>query len=160
MGAGDASPASVALARNLGRGIAERGWVLLTGGRPEGVMAAASAGAKEVEGSLTVGILPSASGGVGPAVDLAVFTGLGEARNMVNVLSSDVVVACGVEGPGTVSEIALGLKAGKPVVLLGADPAALAFFRGLTAAGRLLEAKTVSDALRIIHAELGRTPVR
>lgn len=158
MGAGEATRGSLQLARELGRGIAQQGWVLLTGGRPEGVMAAASAGAKEVPGSLVLGILPSASGGVGPDVDVAVFTGMGEARNVVNVLSSDVVVACGVEGPGTASEVALGLKAGRLVLLLGADPAALAFFRQLGGRGRLLEARTVSEALDLIRSEIGPAP--
>jgi uncharacterized protein (TIGR00725 family) len=151
MGSGEASPTSTATARELGRLIAERGWVLLTGGRPVGVMAAACAGAKEVVGSLTLGILPSSSGGVGADVDLAVFTGLGDARNAVNVLSSDVLVACGVEGPGTASEVALGLKAAKPVILLGAAPAAAVFFQGLHCAGRLLQAGSAAEAVRLIE---------
>ncbi len=151
MGAGEPSPSSEADARELGRLIAERGWVLLTGGRPVGVMAAACAGAKEVPGSLTLGILPSSSGGAGADVDVAVFTGMGDARNAVNVLSSDVVVACGVEGPGTASEVALGLGAAKPVILLGASPVAAAFFQELHCAGRLLEAGSASETIRLIE---------
>jgi uncharacterized protein (TIGR00725 family) len=150
MGAGEASRESLAAARELGRMIAERGWILLTGGRPLGVMAAACAGAKEVPGSLTLGILPSASGGVDPGVDVAVFTGLGDARNAINVLTSDIVVACGVEGPGTASEVALALKADKPVILLGAAPAAGAFFRTVAGAGRLHEARTPAEAVQQI----------
>jgi uncharacterized protein (TIGR00725 family) len=155
MGAGDPSAASLAAAYELGRLIAERGWIVLTGGRPEGVMAAASAGAKKVRGSLTLGILPAASGGVGADVDLAIFTGMGEARNAINVLTSDVVVACGAEGPGTVSEIALGLKAGKPVILLGASAPARSFFGSVRAGGRLLEAAAPQDVVRLIEEELG-----
>jgi uncharacterized protein (TIGR00725 family) len=154
MGSGQASESSTAVALELGRLIAERGWVLLTGGRPAGVMAAACAGAKQVAGSLTLGILPSSSGGVGADVDLAVFTGMGDARNAINVLSSDVVVACGVEGPGTASEVALGLKAAKPVILLAAAPAAAAFFRELESAGRLLEAGSALEAVGLIEAVL------
>jgi uncharacterized protein (TIGR00725 family) len=149
MGAGEPGAQSLAHARRLGRLVAERGWVVLTGGRPAGVMAAACAGAKEVPGSLTLGILPSSSGGVSPDVDVAVFTGLGDARNAVNVLSSDVVIACGVEGPGTASEVALGLKAEKPVILLGASPEAAAFFRRVACAGSLTEAASPEDAVRI-----------
>ena len=149
MGAGEPGPASLADARRLGRLVAERGWVVLTGGRPAGVMAAALAGAKEVPGSLTLGILPSSHGGVSPDVDLAVFTGMGDARNAVNVLTSDVVVACGVEGPGTASEVALGLKAEKPVILLRAAAEAAAFFRRVAGAGRLLEAERPEDAVRL-----------
>jgi uncharacterized protein (TIGR00725 family) len=162
MGAGEAGTQSLADARRLGRLVAERGWVVLTGGRPAGVMAAASAGAKEVPGSLTLGILPSSSGGVSPDVDIAVFTGLGDARNAVNVLSSDVVIACGVEGPGTASEVALGLKAEKPVILLRASFEAIAFYRRVAGAGRLLEADTPEDAVRIVEelVEQGRRTTR
>jgi hypothetical protein len=70
------------------------------------------------------------------------------------VLSSDVVVACGVEGPGTASEVALGLKATKPVILLAAAPGAVAFFRGLRCAGRLLEAGSALEAVRLIEEVL------
>jgi uncharacterized protein (TIGR00725 family) len=155
MGAGEPSAGNLAAARELGRLVAERGWVLLTGGRPEGVMAAASAGAKEISGSLTLGILPSAGGGEGRDVDIAVFTGMGEARNMINVLSSDVIVACGVEGPGTVSEIALGLKAEKPVILLGASESARELFQGIRGRALLLHAGTPQQVVNLIENELG-----
>jgi uncharacterized protein (TIGR00725 family) len=158
MGAGEPSAMSLAAAEELGKLIAERGWILLTGGRPVGVMAAASAGAKQVRGSLTLGIIPEASGGVGPDVDLAIFTGMGDARNAINVLTSDVVVACGVEGPGTVSEIALALKAGKPVILVGAPAAARTFFGSLRAKGRLYEAAIAREAVRVLEEELALRP--
>jgi hypothetical protein len=128
--------------------VAERGWIVLTGGRPEGVMAAANAGAKSVPGSITLGILPSAAEGVGPDVDIAVFTGLGDARNAINVLSSDVVVACGVEGPGTASEVALALKSERPVILLGPSPEAAAFFRQVAGRAELRQAETAEAAMR------------
>jgi uncharacterized protein (TIGR00725 family) len=153
MGAGAPSPGCMAAARELGRLLAERGWIVLTGGRPEGVMAAASAGAKEVPGSLTLGILPGVSG-AGPDVDVAVFTGIGEARNAINVLTSDVIVACGVEGPGTLSEVALALKADKTVILLQPSEPAHIFFESLASAGRLLEAAVPGDAVRILEEKL------
>jgi uncharacterized protein (TIGR00725 family) len=155
MGSGENSSPSLAQARELGRLLAQQGWIVLTGGRPEGVMEAASAGAKEVPGSLTLGVLPGAKGGAGAHVDIAIFTGMGEARNAVNVLTSDVVVACGIEGPGTVSEIALALKAEKPVILLGATPAARELFGGIRGGGLLLEAATPGDAVTLIRKELG-----
>jgi uncharacterized protein (TIGR00725 family) len=160
MGASEAGPARLATARELGRRLAEQGWIVLTGGRPAGVMAAATAGAKTVPGSLTLGILPSAAGDVGPDVDVAVFTGMGEARNAINVLTSDVVVACGVEGPGTASEVALALRAGKPVVLLQPSPAASAFVREVAAAvaGRALEVASAALAVRAIHEQLAVPP--
>jgi uncharacterized protein (TIGR00725 family) len=153
MGAGEPSPGCRTAARELGRLLAERGWIVLTGGRPEGVMAAASAGAKQVPGSLTLGILPGVSG-AGPDVDVAVFTGMGEARNAINVLTSDVIVACGVEGPGTLSEVALALRADKIVILLQASEPARSLFRSLPTGGRLLEAAAPVDAVRILEEKL------
>ncbi|MFL5449630.1 MAG: hypothetical protein ACJ8AX_13860, partial [Gemmatimonadales bacterium] len=158
MGASEASSQSLASARELGTLLARRGWIVLTGGRPEGVMAAASAGAKQVPGSLTLGILPGTAGGTGPDVDIAVFTGMGEARNMINVLTSDVVIACGVEGAGTVSEVALALKAEKPVILLAAGSAARELFGGM--GGRLLTAATAEEAVHLIEAQLRIAPWR
>lgn len=155
MGAGEPAPMTREAAGRLGRLVAEAGWVLLTGGRPAGVMDAASAGAKAVPGSLTVGILPSGpEGPVSAHVDLAVFTGLGEARNAVNVLSSDVVVACGVEGPGTASEVALALRAGRPTILLAASPAAAAFFRTLTSGAVPYQADTPEAVIALIERQL------
>jgi uncharacterized protein (TIGR00725 family) len=157
MGAARAGPESLEAARRLGRLVAERGWVVLTGGRPAGVMEAACEGAKEVPGSITLGILPSAGGEASGAIDLAVFTGMGDARNAINVLTSDVVVACGVEGPGTASEIALALKAGRPVVLLGAPADATAFYRRVARGERLLEADTPEEAVRLVERLLDET---
>lgn len=107
-------------AYQLGELIAKEGWVLLTGGRKAGVMDAASRGAKAA-GGLTVGILPDRDRqGISEAVDIAIATDSGNGRNNINVLSSDVVVACGM-GLGTASEVALALKNGKTVVLLNDD---------------------------------------
>ena len=153
MGAGEPSPRHLALARELGREIAKAGWILLTGGRDLGVMDAASAGAKEIAGSLTLGILPEASSRVSSHVDVAVFTDLGNARNNINVLTSDVVVACGVEGPGTASEVALALKSGKPVVLLAADEAALRFFQGM-APDRIQVVNNISEVIETVRTTL------
>jgi uncharacterized protein (TIGR00725 family) len=128
---------------------------VLTGGRPVGVMAEACAGAKEVPHSLTLGILPGTEGDLGPHVDVAVFTGMGDARNVINVLTSDVVVACGVEGPGTASEVSLALKSRKPVILLGASESARVFFSGVAPRGRLITAAVPGDVVKIIQGELG-----
>jgi uncharacterized protein (TIGR00725 family) len=131
----------------LGRRIAAEGWILLTGGRNCGVMDAASRGAHAVPGSVTVGILPSGSGSsdVSAAVDIAIFTAMGDARNAINVQSSDVVVAFGAATAGTVSEVALALKAGKPVVLLGASASAREFLTRCE--GVILVASDVDDAM-------------
>jgi uncharacterized protein (TIGR00725 family) len=50
-------------------------------------------------------------------VDIAIVTGMGQGRNVINILSSHVVIACGL-GPGTLSEMALALKLGKPLIML------------------------------------------
>ena len=156
MGAGEPEPSTLEAARRLGQLVAEAGWVVLTGGRPVGVMDAACAGAKSVPGSLTIGILPTGPDGpVSEHVDVAVFTGLGDARNAINVLSSDVVVACGVEGPGTASEVALSLTAGRPTVLLATAPTAAAFFRTLAGEGVVHEVATPAAAIALIEQQLG-----
>src|SRR6185436_17347007 len=119
MGPASADPDQAALARAVGRQVAERGAVLLCGGRG-GIMEAAAEGARAA-GGLTVGVLPGASAADSPPnrfVDVALFTGLGEGRNWVNVCASDALIAIG-GGFGTLSEIALALKARKPLVLLG-----------------------------------------
>ena len=150
MGAGDeASGRDCALAEELGARLAGEGWIVLTGGRDAGVMAAASRGAKRVPGSLTIGILPSERGPAAPDVDVAVFTGMGNARNAINVLSSHVVVACGAAGPGTASEIALALKSGTPVVLLAPTAAARDYFA--TLGGQLVSANSVDEALGAVR---------
>jgi uncharacterized protein (TIGR00725 family) len=150
MGAGEgARPEDLAQARKLGELIAREGWVLLTGGRDTGVMQAANEGAKQVAGSLTIGILPSRSSTISPYVDVAIITDLGQARNNVNVLSSDVVVACGPGGAGTAAEIALALKAGKRVILLAAPPAAKTFFQELGGEA-VIAVETPEDAVAVI----------
>ncbi len=151
MGAGDAaSERDLSFAEELGRRIASNGWVLLTGGRSVGVMEAASRGAHGVPGSLVVGILPSEDGGVSQHVDIAVFTGLGHARNVVNVLSSRVVVICGAGRSGTASEAALALKVGRPLILLAPPPEAEAFFH--TLGGTVFVAEHPQDVIDLIRA--------
>ena len=156
MGSGAPRPVTLEAARVLGRLLAGAGWIVLTGGLPAGVMEAAAAGARSVPGSLTIGVLPTGPDGpVSSEIDVALFTGVGEARNAINVLSSDVVVACGVEGPGTASEVALALRLARPTVLLAADPAALAFYRSLAGPRALHEADTPEVAVELIERRLG-----
>lgn len=120
MGGSKARAAVEAMARQLGRLIAERGWILLNGGRDCGVMAASAAGAKEA-GGLVIGILPDTTRTkAAPDLDVAILTGMGDGRNLLNVLSSDVVIAC-PGALGTLSEVVLALKHDKRVILLGFD---------------------------------------
>ena len=121
MGPGDdATKKDLDNAYTLGKLIAKQNWTLLTGGRNAGVMDAASRGAKS-SGGLTVGILPSENkNGMSEFIDIPICTGMGGARNNINVLSSDVVIACGA-GAGTTSEVMLALKANKPVLLINSS---------------------------------------
>ena len=133
MGPGDGASSDLqAAAYELGQQIAQAGWILLTGGRNTGVMDAACQGAKSANG-LTIGILPTDSTtSMSAAVDIPILTGLGHARNIVNVLSSQVIVACGL-GAGTTSEVAIALKVHRPVILLHVPPDACTFFQSLNA---------------------------
>lgn len=108
---------TLALAEEVGVEIARRGAVLVCGGLG-GVMEAAARGAKRA-GGLTIGILPGVSAQeANEFIDVPVVTGIGEARNALVVRSSDAVIA--IAGSyGTLSEIALALKMGVPVVGMG-----------------------------------------
>ena len=140
-------------AYELGKLIAQEGWVLLTGGRNAGVMNAANRGAKAANG-LTIGILPTADGsGVSEAVDIAIITDMGNARNNINVLSSDVVIACGM-GTGTASEVALALKANKAVVLLSDHQESQVFFTSLSSS-MVFVAETPGAAIAIAKDLIG-----
>jgi uncharacterized protein (TIGR00725 family) len=114
IGAGRCSKDVAQIAESVGRELARRGVTLVCGGLG-GVMEAACRGAKS-EGGLTIGILPGFSRReANPHVDIPVVTGLGEARNVIVVRTSQAVIA--VDGEyGTLSEIAYALKLGIPVV--------------------------------------------
>ena len=158
MGGTEADEATSRNAFEVGRLIAGHGWVLLSGGRPGGVMQASVAGARAA-GGLTLGILygddrDDAAAGL----DLVIPTGMGAARNVVNILASDVVVACRGTG-GTLSEIALALRFGRPVVLVDFDPGA-AFLDQCAAGGRWSLAADAPLAIAQVArylAEVGRT---
>lgn len=149
MGPGDqATSLDLENAYKLGQLIAQEGWVLLTGGRTVGVMDAASKGAKSADG-LTIGVLPNQDkSGMSQFVDIAIITDMGNARNNINVLSSDVVIACGM-GLGTASEVALALKNGKKVILLTENQESRRFFLNL-APNDVLVAKNAEEAIALI----------
>ncbi len=150
MGPGEGAEDRVmAGARELGELIAREGWVVLTGGRDAGVMRAVNEGAHRVSDSITVGILPDAQARPSPDVDIVIVTEMQQGRNNINVLSSDVVVAYGRGGAGTVSEIALALKNGKRVILLDADPLSNSFFQHLSD-GRVINVRTPREAITAI----------
>jgi len=111
-------PSQLELARAVGQRIAERDAILVCGGMT-GVMEAAARGAQEA-GGLTIGILPGSNAAESPPnpfIEIALFTGLREARNYLIASVCDGLIAIG-GGYGTLSEIALALRLGKPLVLL------------------------------------------
>ena len=100
----------------IGAMIAQEGWVLLNGGRGAGIMEASAKGAKD-NGGITVGILPvDDPGWASQYIDIPIVTGMGMARNAINILSSDIIIAM-PGSAGTISEIAFALKYGKEVVM-------------------------------------------
>jgi uncharacterized protein (TIGR00725 family) len=117
-GAGTCDDAQSALAEAAGTEIAGRGAVLACAGGT-GIAIAAARGAK-AEGGLTIGILPGQNAQESPPnphIDVAIFTGLAEGRTLIEIASADALLAIG-GGFSTLAEIALALRAKKPVVLL------------------------------------------
>lgn len=141
MGTHSEDPEVLPLAEELGQAIAQRGFILLTGGGM-GAMRAASQGASRA-GGLVIGILPNERrqklpGYPNAYIDIPIYTGMGDARNVINVKTADAIVAL-PGGPGTLSEIALALKAETPVIALGA-------WHDLFP-GQIIPARTVREAV-------------
>lgn len=142
IGVASASPEEEVAAEAVGRLIAASGHILICGGRG-GVMAAACRGAHEA-GGVTVGLLPGDSPDeANPWVTVPIATGLGEARNALIARAAHALIAIGT-GWGTLSEMALAVKMGKPVIALGAA----AFLREF-AAGRIVWAQSPEEAVRL-----------
>jgi uncharacterized protein (TIGR00725 family) len=143
-----ATPEELAAAEEVGAGIAAAGAILVCGGLG-GVMEAACRGARS-RGGVTVGLLPGLDrSDANGWVTLALPTGLGELRNGLIVRSADALIAVG-GGWGTLSEIALALRAGLPVIGLGTwQPA-----RGGEPVDGILHvpdaASAVAEALRLL----------
>jgi uncharacterized protein (TIGR00725 family) len=116
VGSGTASGELYEKAREVGRLVAGRGGTVVCGGR-SGVMEAVARGATEADGT-AIGILPDEDRKrANEYLSHSVATGTGHARNLAVVCSGDVVIAVGGEY-GTLSEIGLALKIGRPVVAL------------------------------------------
>ncbi|MCH8994016.1 MAG: TIGR00725 family protein [Chloroflexi bacterium] len=114
IGGDNPPPEALPQAEAVGRELAQRGHVVICGGRG-GVMEAACRGARSAGGH-TIGVLPGPDrSDANPHVEFPIVTNLGAARNTIIVLSADALIA--VDGSyGTLSEIALALVHGKPVV--------------------------------------------
>jgi uncharacterized protein (TIGR00725 family) len=144
-GASQASPEELSLAEETGRLLGERGAIVICGGLG-GVMEAACRGASST-GAVTVGILPGSDpDSANPHVLIPIPTGLGEVRNALVATSSDALIAIGGK-LGTLSEIALALRSGIPVVGLGTwelDPARTKPFV-------LHRASTAAEAVELVY---------
>ncbi|MEX0985558.1 MAG: TIGR00725 family protein [Actinomycetota bacterium] len=117
IGASNATEWELGTAEALGRLLADAGCVLVCGGLG-GVMNAAARGA-EAGGGVSIGILPGDErDSASRHLTVAIATGFGEARNAIVASSADAVIAVGGEF-GTLSEIALALKVGTPVIGVG-----------------------------------------
>ena len=114
IGPRDAAPAQLVAAERIGEGLAAMGLAVVCGGRG-GVMHAVCEGVRR-HGGLSIGLLPEASAEqANPHVTIALATGIGEARNALIARASLCLVAIG-DSYGTLSEVALGLQFGKPVI--------------------------------------------
>jgi uncharacterized protein (TIGR00725 family) len=132
------------LAYEVGKEIAIRGAILVCGGL-SGSMESACRGAKD-NGGLTIGILPTyEKDTANKFVDIAIPTGLGNARNNLVVASGDVVIGVGGSW-GTLSEIAIAMKMGKKVVVLNGWKASTS---GIPDPG-FPQAKTASEAVSMV----------
>lgn len=151
IGAATCSGAVAALAFEVGREIARHNGILVCGGLG-GVMTAAARGAKEGNG-WTIGILPGADiGKANPYIDIPIATNMSHARNAIIVNTAQVLIA--VAGSyGTLSEMALALKAGKGVIALRPQ----FDIPGVRVVASPAEA--VSEALALLDQGPGRTPV-
>ena len=147
MGGGNASEADFQTAYELGALIAKQGWLLLNGGRSAGIMEASAKGARD-HGGITVGILPDETAHrASRYIQIPILTGIGDARNYINVLTSNIVVAC-PGGAGTISEIALALKNNKQVILMNFDTGAV--FDGYQGKGLLFSVDTPDEVIEKI----------
>ncbi|HYG19091.1 MAG TPA: hypothetical protein VD816_09175 [Ohtaekwangia sp.] len=149
MGPGEnASPDENIMAYDLGYAIAKNGWVLLTGGRSFGIMDAAMKGAREANG-LTIGIIPDGNDhNASENAQIRIVTGMGSGRNLINVLSSNIVVVLGMAA-GTASEVALAIKSNKKVILLNQDEITIRFFKNI-GTYRVMIAKSIEEVIHQI----------
>ncbi|HEX8038777.1 MAG TPA: TIGR00725 family protein [Chryseosolibacter sp.] len=157
MGPGEnARPEENEMAFELGKAIAEQGWIVLTGGRSFGIMQAAMKGAHEANG-LTIGIIPDDNPhNASEEADIKILTGMGSGRNVINVLSSHILVVIGMAA-GTASEVALAIKANKKIILLHQDEITIRFFKNI-GTYKVMVANTIEETMRIIKDYLKVTP--
>ncbi|MDY6857310.1 MAG: TIGR00725 family protein [Thermodesulfobacteriota bacterium] len=147
IGAGQCSSSVEKTAEEVGREIAKHKAVLICGGLG-GVMEAAARGA-QLEGGLTIGILPGTSKeSANPYIDVSIITDIGHARNVLVVRSSDAIIALG-GSYGTLSEIAIGIKLKIPIIGLNT----------WEISKEIIQAKTAKEAVSIATSFLSHFPI-
>jgi uncharacterized protein (TIGR00725 family) len=114
IGGSECSPQEAAIAEEVGRRLAAAGAIVLCGGL-DGVMEAVARGARGA-GGVTVGILPGSDPrDANVYIDVPLATGMGEMRNALIVRAAGAIIAIG-GAYGTLSEVALALRIGTPIV--------------------------------------------
>ena len=103
------------VAEKVGVLVAQRGGVIICGGR-EGIMQAVCRGAKK-EGGITVGIMPYEKNEANEFIDIAIPTGLGNVRNFLVSTTGEVTIAIGGRW-GTLNEICFRMISEKPIILI------------------------------------------
>lgn len=150
MGPSKATDEQMNNAFELGKYCAEHGYVTLTGGLKAGIMDEALRGAKQQNG-LTVGIMPTDDKSkYSEYIDIPIVTTAKSGRNITEVLTSDLLIACGISA-GTSSEISLAIKPGKPIVLVGMDDITNNFYRQLIPSNQLNIVNNYQEAIQVIE---------
>lgn len=151
MGPNDALEKNLKDAFEIGKYVAEKGYVVLTGGLNVGIQNEGLKGAKSSNG-LTIGIMPfNEPDKFSEYVDIPIITNMRSGRNYINALSSNLVIACGVD-QGTISEISLSLvnTAKKQVIIVGAIDEANELFKVIDPENVYI-AKDYKECIQIIE---------
>ena len=150
MGPNNATNENLKDAYEIGKYAANKGYIILTGGLNVGIQNEGLKGAKDGNG-LTIGVMPfNEPDKFSHYVDILIITNMRSGRNYINVLSSNLVIACGVD-KGTLSEISLSLvnTAKKQVIIVGAIDEANKLFKKIDAENVYI-AKDYNECIEII----------
>lgn len=151
MGPNNASEKNLKDAFEIGKYVANKGYVVLTGGLNIGIQNEGLKGAKASNG-LTIGIMPfNEPDKFSEYVDIPIITNMRSGRNYINVLSSNLVITCGIDN-GTISEISLSLvnTAKKQVIIVGAIEEANKLFKVIDSENVYI-AKDYNECIEILE---------
>lgn len=151
MGPNNATEKNLKDAYEIGKYVASKGYTVLTGGLNVGVQNEGLRGAKQNNG-LTIGIMPfNEPDKFSQYVDIPIITNMRSGRNYINALSSNLVIACGID-KGTISEISLSLvnTAKRQVIIVGAIKEANELFKILDSENVYI-AKDYNECIEIIE---------